>query len=351
MSPTAKEGKPIEEYKIWVDLYYKEVGMFYTKNTIFNTLQVFLMGCYLINKDKLSSINTYIVSAMIFLFLCISLLQVLISKRGYDVNQSIIEAIRDFEDANNFSVLKDFSNKVNKKHRIGKMNFPSYVFIILSSLYSIFWSVILFFELNVIDLIKKIPFNNLPFTSNSVSVVVVLLLSIIYAIIMKLADLCNEHGFKWFKGDAIILGILNGVIGTILMAINPIISNAILAMILCYILRGLIDYPNHRLAAVMNILFFIMYCKIETIWFAYFMFCFIVFGFIKNLKYKGNKSKLVKVVCKIYIYVPIIYTLPTLLYSIITSDWIVFFSLSIFDFTYNIVRLTIEKKGVKKYYT
>ena len=44
---------------------------------------------------------------------------------------------------------------------------------------------------------------------NLFSIPMILLFALLYGVTMKIADLLNEHGFKWFKGSAIIFGLLS----------------------------------------------------------------------------------------------------------------------------------------------
>ena len=47
------------------------------------------------------------------------------------------------------------------------------------------------------------------------SLPIILIFAALYGITMKIADLLDEHGLKWFKGSAIIFGILWGLFGSV----------------------------------------------------------------------------------------------------------------------------------------
>jgi hypothetical protein len=93
--------------------------------------------------------------------------------------------------------------------------------------------------------------------SLSLPIVFVGLLAVLYGVTMKLADLFNEHGLRWFSGDAAVFGLLWGVFGGLLVLTNPVVANALLAQMACYVIRRLLDYWNHAIAAVMIICTFL----------------------------------------------------------------------------------------------
>ena len=81
----------------------------------------------------------------------------------------------------------------------------------------------------------------------------------------------------------------------------------------------------------------------------YFLVTAIIFGSIKDLKYRSQKNKIVRVITIIYLYVPIIYAVPALIFSIYTSNWLIFFTFFTYDLIYNITRL-IGEKNITRYY-
>lgn len=101
--------------------------------------------------------------------------------------------------------------------------------------------------------------NFMPVEMNTVTLPIVFvgLLALLYGITMKLADLFNEHGLRWFRGDAAVFGLLWGIFGSLLVLTNPIVSNALVAQMACYVIRRLLDYWNHAVAATMIIVTFL----------------------------------------------------------------------------------------------
>ena len=93
---------------------------------------------------------------------------------------------------------------------------------------------------------------------NLFSVPLILLYSILFGIFMKIADFHNEHRLKLFKGGAIFFGVFFGIFGSLIILSNNVLANAILALIIASLARGLIDYPNHGIAGtIMLITFFL----------------------------------------------------------------------------------------------
>ncbi len=73
----------------------------------------------------------------------------------------------------------------------------------------------------------------------------ILLYALLFAITMKVADLFDEHGLKWFKGSTILFGFLWGGFGALLVLSNNTIANIMLAMSLAFLVRNRLDYLNH----------------------------------------------------------------------------------------------------------
>lgn len=90
------------------------------------------------------------------------------------------------------------------------------------------------------------------FTLSTASIV---FLSLLFGMALKIADLLDEHGLKWFKGAATLFGILWGCLGSIfILSSNEVVGNFYLAMLTHWILRYRIDYLNHGIAASLMLL-------------------------------------------------------------------------------------------------
>jgi hypothetical protein len=267
----------------------------------------------------------------------LTIIQLLISKRGYDVNQALIKTIAEFENKNSFTLLNDFNNnlKMNKKS-IKIMNFPSLAIIMLNIIFLILWMAILSVNLKINNYFVSF-LQNINSISNSVNVNLIIY-GIFFGVTMKISDLLNEHGKHWFKCDKMLFSVLCGISGGLIIFSDIVAAHVVLAMIVGFVLRKKIDYFNHAIAFLILISCFLFFINFNISLYLYFLFSFLLLGFIKELKYIKNKSKLIKIVNKIYIYIPIIYTIPTLIYSIYFNNWVIFLTFVMFDISYNLVR-------------
>src|SRR3989344_9269554 len=85
----------------------------------------------------------------------------------------------------------------------------------------------------------------------------ILLYSALFGLTMKIADLFDEHEMRWFKGDALLFGLLWGFFGILLVLSRIDIANVTLAMILAFLVRMRLDYRNHVIASTMIIIAFL----------------------------------------------------------------------------------------------
>ena len=63
------------------------------------------------------------------------------------------------------------------------------------------------------------------------------------------------------------------------------------------------------------------------------------------MKYKRRKIWFLEIIERLYLYIPVIYAIPSLIYSILYDDWIVFAVFFTYDFTYNITRLVVKRSN------
>ena len=336
----------IEQYKLLLDIYYHEITNFYTKATIFVAIQTGILAGIVALFEKLQS-NMKIFLIVIIFAIVLSCIQILISVRGNIVSNALIKTISEYEKENGYSLLKKFSDNEVRKNKILGMNSPSYLFIIINIAFLLLWTTILI----VYIIIPNICFLSVNYESFiNYRLFLLPILSIVFAITMKISDLLDEHGLHWFKGDALIFSILCAISGSLLIFIDDITAQMIFAMIISFVVRKRIDFFNHIIAFIILVTSYLINAKINVRWFLFFFIAVIILGCVKDLKYTAKKSKIIKVISCIYLYIPIIYAIPALLYSIITKDWIFYISFFLFDLSYNITRL-IGEKDLKKYYS
>jgi hypothetical protein len=170
----------------------------------------------------------------------------------------------------------------------------------------------------------------------------VVVLAVLYGVTMKLADLCNEHGLRWFRGDAAVFGLLWGVFGGLLVLANPVVANAILAQMLCYVLRGLLDYWNHRIAAVIICLTFLATKQpFLPLAFIVFLAGFTVLGLARD--YYGKKKEPVWLY---HLNEPAwYYLLVPLAYWGATGHWIALAVFPLYRLAYNAVKWGLYWQG------
>lgn len=222
------------------------------------------------------------------------------------------------------------------------MNFPSYLMIVLSVLFMIAWLTILIIVL--FPSIKNVLCFKPEQSSGILRFIVVCIFSMMFAITMKISDLLDEHGLQLFKGASYFFSFLCAIFGCLLIISNSTIANIIFAMLMGFVVRKRIDYNNHILAFIIITSCFLVCAPLIVHIYFPFLFIIILLGLLKDTKYSNSNSKTIKVINKIYLYVPIIYTLPSLVYSVISSEWIVFFAFFTYDLSYNITRLIGERK-------
>ena len=207
-----------------------------------------------------------------------------------------------------------------------------------------------FFEIS--DVILFSPLSGSASTSLLFSLPLLLICSILFGVTMKLADCFNEHGFKWFKGDAILFGILFGIFGGLLILGNPLLTNLYLALLLVNVLRFRVDALNHGLAAtIMFFSFLFVMGNFSLSYFAYFFLTFAFFGILFNYALPLSK---IKGFWGTIFELRFFYFLITFLFSVYTAQWIVFISMALFQIGYNItfyyVRRSKNYKQVEDYF-
>ena len=169
--------------------------------------------------------------------------------------------------------------------------------------------------------------------------------SALFGITIKVADLLDEHGLKLFKGDRIIFGLLWGIFGSLLMLkTNPVIASAFLAMILGCLVRNRLDYLNHQIGAALMFLtgFGLVLVNFTTL--IIFFLLFVTFGSVKD--YTDDVLHIKKGALKIFELMPY-YPVISLVYCLISGNWLLFWTLTVFTILYNITKIIGKNRGYK----
>lgn len=174
-------------------------------------------------------------------------------------------------------------------------------------------------------------------------IMIVVSLGILYGATMKIADLLNEHGLKWFKGSNLLFGVLWGLCGALLIVLtNPVVDSALVAMNVAFIIRNRLDYLNHQVAASIVIVTGIAWGELVAMPFLVFFFVFLIFGALKDYADDVLHAKgLWALVNESMLYYPI----PTLIYAIISGDWLPFAVFTAYMIAYNLTKIIAHKKG------
>lgn len=338
-----------EEHKLHYDIYYNELNLFYQKNNFFSTIQLALLSGVVLKFEDLVEYPIVMLIGLVFLVL-FTIIQLLVSIRGNHVNNAIIGAITTFEKKYEFDFLNNFSNELKKGRRIQKMNFPSYAIIITNLLYLTVWlGILLYFVVSHLPsnwiMISFNKIRNISTISCALKTFFVIVFSCLFAVTMKIADMLDEHGLYMFKGAKILFGILWGLFGSLIILFDVDTANAIFAMMLGYVVRHRLDQVNHIIAFTMIVLSFFMFSSTKNNMLLIFWVAFVVLGKVKDLKYIHNKNKIFNVIQNIYLYIPIIYAIPTFIYGLLCHNWYPFLSMWAFDFSYNLTRLISKRKN------
>ena len=175
------------------------------------------------------------------------------------------------------------------------------------------------------------------------SIPMIILYALLYGITMKIADLLNEHGLKWFKGSATIFGFLWGILGVLLVFSNNTIAIIMLAMNLAFIIRNRLDYINHQIAASIIIISFLFSSTFEPTLFIIFYLVFLIFGSLKDYvdDVLNKKSGILVSLNEAMLYYPI----PTFIYCLFYGNWIVFWAFLTYTLAYDITKQIYKNKG------
>ncbi|MDP1709896.1 MAG: hypothetical protein Q8L21_03350 [Candidatus Komeilibacteria bacterium] len=174
------------------------------------------------------------------------------------------------------------------------------------------------------------------------SILIIILSAILYGITMKIADLLNEHGLKWFKGSAVFFGVLWGIFGGLLVFSGNNIANLILAMNIAFIIRNRLDFLNHQIASTIIIISFLFFSSFNPVLFTVFYIIFLVFGSLKD--YVGDILKN-KSVLATFNEAMLYYPIPTFVCCLIYGNWIIFWVFLLYTVSYDYIKYLAKKRG------
>lgn len=176
-------------------------------------------------------------------------------------------------------------------------------------------------------------------------IVTIASIAILYGVTMKIADLLNEHGMKWFRFSDVLFGILCGAFGALLLFSDAAVSNIILAMVIAFVIRRRIDYLNHAIAFTIIIVTFLIYGSVNPALFLPFFLIFTIFGGLKDYVDDVLKKRngLLFALNESMLYYPI----PTFVYSLLYGNWIVFVVFLLYTISYDATKYYAAKRSYK----
>jgi len=179
-------------------------------------------------------------------------------------------------------------------------------------------------------------------------IILILVYSSLFGLTMKFADLLDEHGMRLFKGDSLVFGLLWGIFGLLSIISNVSVGNLILATVLGFLTRMKLDYRNHAIAASIIVIGFFLFGTFQPLIFLPFYVVFVSLGSIRDfIRYKRLKaSKFFKKFEKIFYY-DFSYVIPSLVYSLITSDWILSYAAVMLTLFYDVAKFYGSREGHK----
>jgi len=172
----------------------------------------------------------------------------------------------------------------------------------------------------------------------------ILILSFLLGLSMKTTDLHNEHGAKLFKKSSFLFGILTGILGSLLLLGPTSLAIFWSATFLTYLIKGQVDYLNHRISALIIFLTFVLNLeKISIEWqsFIFFLSAIGITGLLN--KFWVERKKTPPLITTFFRW-RMHYNLIALFYSFFTGVWIVFFSRLIFSLGYEAANFFIGEK-------
>lgn len=174
-----------------------------------------------------------------------------------------------------------------------------------------------------------------------------ILYAVLFGITMKVADLLDEHGLKWFRGADILFGLLWGAFGVMLVLSEVDVANAVLAIVMALLLRMKLDYRNHVIAAAMIIAAFAWKSTLNPPLFLLLFISFLIIGLVRD--YLGGPKRL-----KYSLYAVTepgwYYSIVTGIYGLFTGNYIIFIVVTCYAIAYNLMKYGLYNLRVYRKY-
>jgi hypothetical protein len=86
------------------------------------------------------------------------------------------------------------------------------------------------------------------------TLITISILSFFFGFFVDFADLLDEHGLKWFRGSALVCGIIWGVLGSLLVLLNTDAAFFVSTLVLYWVLKQKLDFLNHAIGGSLVLL-------------------------------------------------------------------------------------------------
>lgn len=80
-------------------------------------------------------------------------------------------------------------------------------------------------------------------------------LAFIFGFGSDFADLLDEHGLKWFRGSAVVIGLIWAFAGVGMIALYIPMLSYVVGLVLFWLVRNKLDYLNHQMSAAILLVF------------------------------------------------------------------------------------------------
>lgn len=166
---------------------------------------------------------------------------------------------------------------------------------------------------------------------------IVVLLSAVLGATMKIADLLDEHGYKWFKYADVVFGLLWGIAGAYMIFLNPILATIWISVLFCFIVRYRLDYLNHGIAAAIWFvaMLYINYNLRDNLTpFIYFASLFTITGLIHD-HFQYRNSNVTGFIKFLFVDFKLYWYLIALIYSLYSRDLYPILAIWPFEYVYD----------------
>lgn len=172
----------------------------------------------------------------------------------------------------------------------------------------------------------------------------VIILSVMFAVFMKISYSISEGNLKVFKGGGVLFGFLWGMAGSYLILYDNTLANVWMAVLVGWVLRSKMNhFPNAMAGTMMLLTFFLNNNNFifQRSPFLTFFYGVLLIGLPHE--YLSRRGVVCRAKSELFQSI-FFYTLLPLGYSLITKNWLVFASMFSFMLVYELTRKLTQPK-------